>query len=899
MPLERGTRMGPYEIEISLGVGGMGEVYRARDTRLDRTVAIKVLPSHLSADPAARQRFEREARAVSGLNHPNICTLHDIGHQDGVDYLVLEHLEGETLATRLALGPLPLDELLRIALPIADALDKAHRKRVVHRDLKPGNIMLTASGAKLLDFGLAKSAASGQELAALSVAPTALSPLTAQGMIVGTFQYMAPEQIEGKEADARADIFSFGALLFEMATGRRAFEGKTQASVIAGILERDPPPVTSIVPGATSALDRLIRDCLAKDRDERRQTMHDVVLDLRFIQELGPTPAAVEAAAATRPRSATAAWAVAAIAVLAGAAGIAIPRLNRAVPDVVQASLLAPEGQRFDFLYGLLEMSPDGKHVAFITTEGTGSRALWVRSLADREARMLPGTEGALFPFWSPDSRSLAFFAGGKLRKVEIRGGPATIVCASGAEPRGGAWSPDGTIVFSPDWSQPLMKVPASGGEPQEATRLDSGRQESSHRWPWFLPDGRHYLLYVVASADPGRSPNTGIYVGSVDSNEVTFLFGTQSRAAYVDGKLFYVEEGTLLMRPFDPGRLQFTGEPVPVALKVTQQASSLWGGALFSVSAGNALTYVSGFAEGTAISQMTWLDRTGKPLGTLGEPGPYNGPRLSHDGKRLAVSVGDPGDIFLFDVERQLSTRFTFDPGTDGAPIWSPDDRDIAFQSAREIPGGLNSRGDLFHRVASGIEADALLVDAQDFSTPDDWSPDGKTILLDMLSAKGSYDLWRYSLADKTMVPFLAEPHAEADARFSPDGRWVAYYSSESGRAEVYVRPFPSGSGKWQVSRNGGQTPRWRADGKELFFAQPGGTLMAAPVSTSGSGFEVGTPATLFRAETIESSGGLYDAAPDGSRFLCLLRAQGSKNQAASISFVQNWKLALDRPQS
>jgi eukaryotic-like serine/threonine-protein kinase len=641
------------------------------------------------------------------------------------------------------------------------------------------------------------------------------------------------------------------------------------------------------VPGATSALDRLIRDCLVKDRDERRQTMHDVVLELRYIKETGgasPAPADAEAPPA---RSARLAWIVAALALVAGAAGLAIPRMGRVAPETIQASLLAPEHQRFNFRDGLIEISPDGRHVAFVANDESGKRSLWVRSFAEAEARKLPGTEDAYFPFWSPDNASLAFFAQGKLRKVEIRGGPATNVCAAGNEPRGGSWSNDGTILFSPDWSVPLMSVTASG-KPQEATRFDPARQETSHRWPSFLPDGRHFLFYVVGGGDPARNPSTGIYVGSLDSPEVTFLLGAQSRASFVDGSLYYVEEGALMMRPFDPDRLRFEGDPVVVAPQVTQQAQALWGGGLFSVSEGSTLAYVSGFAEGMPTATLTWLDRTGKQIGTVGEPGQYASPRLSHDGKRLAVTSGDPGDILLFDLERQVSARFTFDEGNDGTPIWSPDDADIVFQSARE------SRGDLFHRVASGVEADALLYDAQTFSTPTDWSPDGKWIVFEMLTPGRGYDLWRYSVADKTAQTFIDGPSTESFGRFSPDGRWIAYYSSDSDRAEVYVRPFPTGSGKWQVSRDGGDYPSWRGDGKEIYFMQRDGRLMAAPVS-SGNSFQVGAPVQLFQIESLADTGqARYDVAPDGSRFLFLIPVEGVKASAASITLVHNWKQRL-----
>jgi Tol biopolymer transport system component len=893
MSLEAGRRLGPYEIEGPLGAGGMGEVYRARDTRLDRTVAVKVLPPYLSSDEQIRQRFEREARAASSLNHPHICTLHDIGQQDGVNFLVMEYLEGQTLARRLERGPLPIEELLGIAIPIADALDKAHRQGLVHRDLKPGNIMLTPSGAKLLDFGLAKAAAVSPSITALTALPTAASPLTAAGTIVGTFHYMAPEQIEGKEADARTDIFAFGTLIYEMATGARPFEGKTQASVIAAILERDPPPISAAQALTPPALDRLVRTCLVKDRERRRQSMHDILLDLQGIAEAGP-PARAAAAGRGRLRERLA-WAAAALGILAGAAGIAMPLLRETEASVVRTTILPPEGSRFDFGSGLLEVSPDGRHVAFVGPNAERKPMLWVRGLDSLEARALPGTEGAKFPFWSPDSRSIGFFANSKLRKISLTGGPPLTLCDAGSSPRGAAWSSAGTILFSPEWSDPLYQVPDAGGTAEPVTTLDPAHQDVSHRWPAFLPDGRRFLFYAVSSTSPALSEFSGLYLGSLGSAAVRPVVGARSRVAYADGHLLFMQEGTLMARPFDPGSAEFTGEPVALVEGVTQEANALWGGSLFSASAAGVLAYVSGPSRSAPTLRVVWLDRRGSEIGSIGEPDLYKNPRLSHDGKRLAVCIGDPGDLWQIDLARGAPTRFTFDPADDNSPVWSPDDRRIVFETSRTLPGEPFSPGDLYQRVSSGVEDDRALLLTERYSTPSDWSPDGRFVLFMSLAPQSGYDLWVYDLEEAKQSPFLQTSETEEFARFSPDGRWVAYGSAESGTDEIYVRPFPGPGGKWQVSSQGGRRPVWGADGEELFYLTPDGTLMAVPVH-SGDGFQAGVPAPLFTVALAETNDSLYDVAPGGDRFLFLVPAAETDEAPRVITLVQNWTAALDR---
>src|SRR2546426_797921 len=579
MSLEPSTRLGPYEIISSIGAGGMGEVYRARDTRLDRTVAIKILPEHLSSNPQLRERFDREAKAISSLSHPHICPLYDVGHQDGIDYLVMEHLEGETLAQRLKKGPLPPERALEYAIQIADALDTAHRRGVIHRDLKPGNIMLTKAGAKLLDFGLAKlgGAHPAAAFSRLSALPTEdRSPLTAEGTIVGTLQYMAPEQLEGKETDARTDIFALGTVLYEMATGQRAFKGKSQASLIAAILTSEPPPISSLQPMTPPALDRLVKTCLAKDPDERWQSAHDLTHELRWIAEGGSQaglPAPLRAIRTGRERIWIAASVLLGVAVVL--LGILYARAGKVGQEVVRASIEFPPGSRFVFtsdVAGPPAISPDGRALVYGATDERGARRLWLQRLDTSDAHPLSGTEDAKYPFWSPDSRSVTFFAGGELKRLEVSGGLPVAICSTG-DGRGGTWGDDGTILFSPEYRAGLFRVPASGGEPAPVTRLDEATH-SSHRWPQLLPDGSHFL-YLGISHDRTKSENDALYWASLDGRENRMLMRSGANAIYASGNLLYVRDTNLVAQPFDPARGELRGEPVTVASNVEYDRST------------------------------------------------------------------------------------------------------------------------------------------------------------------------------------------------------------------------------------------------------------------------------------------------------------------------------------
>jgi len=872
MSLAASTRLGPYEILSRIGAGGMGEVYRARDTRLDRIVAIKVVAPHVAGHPEFRQRLEREARTIASLSHPHICALHDVGQQDGMDFLVMEYLEGQTLADRLRKGALPLDQTLGLALQIAEALDQAHRKGVVHRDLKPGNIMLTKAGAKLLDFGLAKVATGFQSVHAES---TRSAGLTREGHIVGTLQYMAPEQLHGRDADSRTDIFSFGAVLYEMVTGRKAFEGATEASLIAAIVEHEPPPIAAHQPAAPAALDRVIRACLVKDPDERWQTARDLLRELKWIGEAERPPVAPP------PRKLP--WIVAAICALA--AGVFYFLRPAISPELIRftfpASVSGPLGSEVP------SVSPDGRRLVFRSDD-----RLWLRSLDSTEAKPLAGTEGAAYHFWSPDSQSIAFFGDEKLRKVSLAGGPAQTVCDSRFSV-GASWSSKGEIVLSPVNRAPLYRVPASGGSPSPITTLAVPRGENSHRWPQILPDGRHFL-FLARSSQPA---NNAVYIGSLDSGPPERLMTVQSNVAYAPpGFLLFVREGNLMEQAFDLSSRKLAGEPSTIAERVHWVPPSSF--APFSVSAdGRVLAYRSAVS---AASQLFWFDRSGKRLGSVGQPGQYSQPRLSPDGRRAMLHQPDARrgnrDLWAIELSTGVSSRITTHPANDWNQVWSPDGSRVAFASDRL---GLLS---IYERSATGTGGEELVLgDKSAGVIPEDWSLDGRWLLYHINNGK-SQDLWLLpQRGDRRPVPLVQSEFTEVQARFSPDGRFVAYASNESGRFEVYVCTNPSAytgpAGKWRVSTNGGEEPKWRRDGRELYYLAPDKILMAVDVTTKGGPFEAGRPKALFKScgySFAQPLLGTYDVAADGKRFLinCLLEETAS----SPITVTVNWSAGLKR---
>jgi Tol biopolymer transport system component len=890
MSLSPGARLGPYEILSPLGAGGMGEVYRARDTRLERTVAVKVLPQHMSSSPEVRQRFEREAKTISQLSHPHICTLYDVGREGETEYLVMELLEGDTLSERLAKGALPLEQTLRYGVEIADALDKAHRQGIVHRDLKPGNAMLTKSGVKLLDFGLAKAMAPAAPQSSLTALPTQQG-LTQEGTILGTFQYMAPEQVEGKDADARTDIFAFGAVLYEMATGRKAFSGASQASLISAIMTAEPSPISAIQPMSPPALDRVVKICLAKDPEDRWQSVHDVGSELKWIAETSHAgvPVPVMARRGSRERL----WMSAAVlsTLTALALGLLLVRSLPAPAHAVRAFIPPPENCTFTFVgiqAGPVAVSPDGRRLAFVAMNPEGKNLLFVRPLDAIAAQPLTGTEGASYPFWSPDSRYLGFFAEGSLKKVEASGGPAQTLCDA-PDGRGGSWNRDGVILLTPTSGiDRIYRVSASGGTPVPVTELDTKRREDTHRWPFFLPDGRHFLFFIRAPKE------AGIYVGSLDSKERTFLVLATSNAAYapssagaLEGYLLFLSGAALMAQPFDAKGLRLTAEAFPVAEQVASFLPTL--SAVFSVSGTGVLAYQSGIAAGT--SQLVWYERGGKRLATTGEAAAYANPRVSPDGRKLAFQTFDLRtglpDIWTEDVSRGVPTRFTFGPSRNGYPTWSPDGSRIAFRS--------NTAGhyDLYEKPSSGTGQERLLIQSENDKIPDDWSLDGRFLAFDNVDAKiGSRSgLWILSLADGKASPFLQSEFSQSDGHFSPDGRWVAYTSNESGRNEVYVQPFPGRGGKWQISTAGGVQPRWRRNGKEIFYIAPDNKLMAVEIS-AGATFETAASKALFQTVPSRITGSYYDVSPDGQRFL--VNTVTTAQTSAPITLVLNWTAGL-----
>ena len=897
MALVTGKQLGPYEILAPLGAGGMGEVYRAKDTRLDRTVAVKVLPTHLSDNPELKQRFDREARAISALTHPHICTLHDVGHQDGIDYLVMEYLDGESLAARLAKGALPIDQVLRFGREIASALDKAHRSGVIHRDLKPGNIMLTKTGAKLLDFGLAK----GVPLAAGE--PTALTitqPLTGKGTLVGTFQYMSPEQLEGKEADARTDIFAFGAVLYEMATGKRAFEGKSQASLIAAIMNHQPAPISQIQPMTPPALDHLVRTCLAKDPDDRIQTAHDILLQLQWIAEGGSQaglPAPLLAGRRTRHQF----WIASTLALLAISLALSLLLFRRepVATRIIRASILPPENASFlsvGDLAGPVAVSPDGTALAFTTYGSDGTPKLWVRSLAGETPRLLPGTDGASFPFWSPDSRSIGYFTLEKLRTVDVTGGPPVTVCDAGGG-RGGTWNKDGVIVFSPELRAPLYQVTAAGGVPRELTKLDEARHDS-HRWPSFCKDGKHFVYLAVIHGSSEAEENA-IFWGSLDGGTPQLVMRTSTNALLAGDHILFMREGSLLAARFDGSTGRLSGEPSVIATDVTDDVTVWRGG--FSSSENGVLAYHRG--QATSAQGLIRFDRNGKELGRIGEAEDFTDCRLSPDGKRLVASIsGRSTEVWVFDVARSTKTRVSFERGgSNVTPVWTGDGKSIVYSNIWLSNKERTHR--LIRRPAAGGDPEILL-ESRDEKWPTDVSRDGKYLLY----TQGHYvggkpsDIMLLPLDGKREPSALIKtPFEEDHAKFSPDGRWASYESTESGRFEVYVAPFnpptttaPASetkrSGKWQVSTSGGAYPAWRADGKEIVYLGLDRKLISVEVNGDTENFEIGAAKPLF---IVNVPAGLdpFDIAADGQWFVV-----NTSTLAAStpISLIVNWSAAL-----
>jgi Tol biopolymer transport system component len=877
MTLAAGTRLGPHEILGPLGAGGMGEVYKARDTRLERTVAIKVLPQHLSASPEVRQRFEREAKTISQLSHPHICALYDVGNQDGVEYLVMEFLEGETLADRLAKGLLPLEQTRRYGVEIADALDKAHRQRIVHRDLKPGNVMLTKSGVKLLDFGLAKAISPTTSLSGMTALPTLAgsAPLTQEGTILGTFQYMAPEQLEGKEADARTDIFSFGAVLYEMATGKKAFSASSQASLITAIMASDPPPISETQKMSPPALDRVVRRCLAKDPEKRWQSARDVGLELQEVERESPETAL--RGRARRSVADLAGWGFAALLLLA-LLGLTLGPWGRrkAAPEGrLRFTIPPPSGAA---LQGMLALSPDGRALAFVATTSEGRDLLFLRRLDSLDARPLAGTEGAAYPFWSPDGKSLAFFAQGKLKRIDPAGGSPQTLCDV-VSPRGGSWGSGGILVFSANTGGQIQSVGEAGGEPRLLGQMVS-RSGEVYRWPTFLPDGRHFLYFGLT----GAGESTGVFLASLDSKETTRLVSADSGAMYSPpGYLLYRSGDRIVAQAFDAKRLRLAGDAVPLVEDVWWDGISTLATA-FTVSSDGVLAYQTG---GLAKTKLVLYDRVGKEIGSPGPPGAYIEPALSPDGRWLVVGRAEPGtsgsNLWMIDLERGSIVRVSYGQCLAASTsVWSSDGRRFAYSC---FPSG-----EVYVRDAHGVEKERLLFKSPSFSPLDDWSRDGRYLFQEIVDWKTfHFDVGMRDLQSGADRPLLTDPFDEMGARLSPDGRWLAYESSESGTHEVFVRNFPELGDRRQISVGGGSQPRWRADGKELFYVSPDRKVMAVDIR-SGSTLESSSPRALFQTQIVPAveARNHFDAAPDGQRFV--VNSRRPEDASLPINVVVNW---------
>ncbi len=869
MPLTAGTRIGPYEIKSPLGEGGMGVVFRALDTKLHREVALKLLPDHFADDPERLARFQREAQVLASLNHPNIAQVHGLEDSTAQTCIVMELVDGETLQERLKRGPVPVNEACAIAKQICEALEASHEKGIIHRDLKPANIKLTMDGAvKVLDFGLARIREAQGAAANPSNSPTLMSAASTPGMIMGTAAYMSPEQAKGRPVDKRTDIFAFGAVLFEMLTGQPAFDGEDVADILSCVLQRE-PEWTKLPLEVSGAVLVLLRCCLEKDLKKRRRDIGDVRIDLeQALKE--PLPSPTFAAGSRLP------WILVAVSALLIAV-LTIPATLHLREQPIDAremrvDIATPQTpQPFHFA-----LSPDGMRLVFVAS-GNGPQQLWLRPLDSAAAQPLAGTEGAEYPFWSPDSHSIGFFAAAKLKRIDVGiGAPQSLADAPAG--RGGAWSKDGTILFAATNGSPLSRVPASGGAaPVQVTKLDLPRQ-GSHRLPRFLPDGRHFLFFAQGSVE-----SQGIYLASLDGGEAKRLTAADAAGAYTDpGFLIFNNQGALLGRHLDIASGSLTGETFTLAESIAYDPS--FNLAAFSVSATGRIAYRAG---GLERRQLMWFDRAGRQVGVVGEiDNSVVGVDISPDGRQLAVSrtVQNNMDLWLIDALRGGAARLTSNPAVDQFGTWAPDGTQIAFTSNR------NGIYDIFATASNGAGTEELLLKSSQVKAPTDWSRDGRFILFQDVDPKNSWDVWALPMFDERK-PFVvvSTPSEEREAQFSPDGKWIAYQSNETGQFEIYVQPFPGPGGKIKVSTAGGKDARWRADGKELFFIAPNSKLMAVPTQTSGSRFEVGTPTMLFPTRIV--SGGIaalhpqYDVSKDG-RFLVNTQLE----ESTPITLILNW---------
>ena len=906
-----GQTISHYKILEKLGEGGMGVVYKAHDTALDRDVALKFLPPQLSASAADKARFMQEAKAASALNHPNVCTIYAIEEHDHQLFIAMELVDGQTLRDLVRSNhgvPLPTKRAIDIGIQIADGLSAAHEKGIVHRDIKPENIMIRKDGiAQIMDFGLAKLRGN-------------VTRLTKAGSMVGTAGYMSPEQVQGHDADHRSDIFSFGVLLYELFTGQVPFRAAHETALMYEIVNVDAAPMSVLNAETGPELDHIVLECLEKEPSERCQSAAEISKDLkRFKRESDRArvsriaPSRTAGHAQVPPRSSEASekrggpplgWILSLGILMIACAVLAFlyVRKNTSERRTTRSSLLPPESKWFVSKgAGHFALSPDGSTLAFVARDSGGANVLWIRPLDGLASRPLSGTEGAQYPFWSYDGRMLGFFADGKLKKVEISGTPAQTIC-DGAWGRGGTWNQDGVIVFSPSPFAPLSRILASGGVSTTVTTLDTTTQENTHRWPLFLPDGKHFLYL-------GRTANNeadAIHLGSLDTTEHDkVILHASSNIAYSAGHLLYMRNHSLIAQPFDETRLELVGDAVPIADRVYYDPS--FNRAIFSASVNGLLVYQQGVAGGSR--QLVWYDRSGKRLAVASRAGDQLDLRLSPDGRRVATAQFDYQsrnyDIWIYDLTREVPTRFTFDPALHRLPIWSPDGLQIVFASNRK------GRWRMYRKAASGAETEEVLHDSNVNEIATDWSSDGKDIVFFTTGDKRTNsDSWMLKLPSgpaggkPEAIPFLRTEFNEGQgATFSPDGKWVAYQSDQSGKNQVYVRPLSGSGGEWQISTAGGSRPHWRRDGKEIFYLGEDGRITAAEIKINGAALELGAVHSLFKVDAVTNVGGIsfldgsaYDVSADGQRFLVNIFLEDTTPYPATLEV--NWDEAMKKKQ-
>jgi len=909
-----GTTLAHYRISAALGAGGMGEVWRAEDTKLGREVALKLLPEGFAQDPERMARFEREAKVLASLNHPNIATLYGLesaipsGTETGsgtgtgtggnsklktqnsklpadagiTTFLAMELVEGEDLSERIKRGPVPVDEVAPIALQIAEALEAAHEQGIVHRDLKPANIKLRPDGTvKVLDFGLAKAWEANSVDSGLSLSPTMTADATAAGVIIGTAAYMSPEQARGLSVDRRADIWSFGVVLWEMLTGQKLFEGDTVSDVLASVL-KEAPPLEALPSDTPLNVHRLIGRCLDKDPKRRLQDIGEARIIFEDpIDEIVPEDSLEHSDSGVWSRRIP--WFAAGI-VTAAALIFAVLAVGRAAPDqrVIRFETPPPQDGWFHLAPdnpGPVAVSPDGRMLAYSGRSSEGVVQLWVRALDEAAARPLSGTKNAQYPFWSPDSSRIGFFSGNKLRVVEAVGGPPLALCDA-PDGKGGTWSEDGVIVFSPSYNSPLHRVAQMGGESVPVTEFDADRKDNSHRHPRFLPDGQHFL-YMARSAS-GSAEGHSVVIGSLDGTAVQVLFRAPAAVEYASGHIFFVRDRTLLARPFDPKKLKFAGDSFPVAEVVTLLAPGTVVG-VFSASQNGVLAFQAGEGQDGSF-RLVWRDREGNELGIVGEPGSYDEVHILPGGELAAIALeeGGVGDLWVIDLRRDLFTRFTFDPGYESGVTPSPNG-DTLFFSAEK-----NGVYALVRKEIGGSGEGETIFESTTEMAPSSVSPDGEYLTFHK-GGESSWDIWILPLSgDSEAYPFIKTDFDEAFGMFSPDGRWLAYMSSESGKPEVYVTSFPEPGRKWQVSTDGGHSPRWREDGTEIVYHAIDGTLTAVSVEARGGGLLIGEATELFNTRLQPAGSHFWAMSPDGERILALETM--TEHDSPNLSVIVNW---------